>query len=153
MSISQPRATINCDIGEGYYRWSLGPDDELLKLVDYANIACGFHAGDHGTMLRTVRSALKYGVKIGAHPGLDDIKGFGRRRMEVTPEEVYSGALYQLGALKAIVEAEGGKMSHVKVCMSSLALSHILHADAPLSKQLHPSPRSCTSGSGRGVDT
>lgn len=67
-------------------------------------------------MLRTVRSAVKHNVKIGAHPGLDDIKGFGRRAFAVSEEEVYALALYQIGALKAIVEAEGGKLSHVKVC-------------------------------------
>lgn len=67
-------------------------------------------------MLKTVRSALKYNVKIGAHPGLDDIKGFGRRVFAISEEEVYALALYQIGALKAIVEAEGGKLSHVKVC-------------------------------------
>lgn len=67
-------------------------------------------------MLRTVRSAIKHNVKIGAHPGLDDIKGFGRRAFAVSEEEVYALALYQIGALKAIIEAEGGKLSHVKVC-------------------------------------
>lgn len=72
------------------------------------------HAGDHATMLRMVRLAKKHGVGIGAHPGLDDIKGFGRRRLEMTPEEVYSLALYQLGALKAMVDAEGAKLAHVK---------------------------------------
>lgn len=143
MTISEPRATINCDIGEGYYRWNLGPDEELLKLVDYANIACGFHAGDHATMLRTVRAGIKYGVKIGAHPGLDDIKGFGRRRLDVTPDEVYSGALYQLGALKAIVEAEGGKMSHVKV--SCVGLRGVNGKDSS-----RPSPTAC-SGSSSGT--
>lgn len=69
-------------------------------------------------MLRTVRSAIKHNVKIGAHPGLDDIKGFGRRAFAVSEEEVYALALYQIGALKAIVEAEGGKLSHVKVCQA-----------------------------------
>lgn len=67
-------------------------------------------------MLRTVRSAIKHNVEMGAHPGLDDIKGFGRRAFAISEEEVYALALYQIGALKAIVEAEGGKLSHVKVC-------------------------------------
>jgi UPF0271 protein len=62
-------------------------------LIELANVACGFHAGDHSTMMKTVRSALRHGVKIGAHPGLDDIKGFGRRRLDVTEDEVYSLAL------------------------------------------------------------
>ncbi|XAO27033.1 hypothetical protein I312_105875 [Cryptococcus bacillisporus CA1280] len=110
-----PRVSINCDMGEGFAKWKLGPDEELMPLIDFANIACGFHAGDQNTMLRTVRSAIKHNVKIGAHPGLDDIKGFGRRAFAVSEEEVYALALYQIGALKAIVEAEGGKLSHVKV--------------------------------------
>lgn len=86
-----------------------------MQLVDYANIACGFHAGDYNTMVRTVRAAIKYGVKMGAHPGLDDVKGFGRRKIDVSPDDIYASTLYQLGALKAIIEAEGGKFSHVKV--------------------------------------
>jgi lactam utilization protein B len=80
-------------LSQGYYRWSLGPDEELMKLVDYVNIACGFHAGDHVTMLRTVRLAIKHNVGIGAHPGLDDLKGFGRRPLEITAEETYALAL------------------------------------------------------------
>ncbi|BEJ16621.1 hypothetical protein CspHIS471_0600220 [Cutaneotrichosporon sp. HIS471] len=106
--------SLNCDMGEGYYRWRLGPDEELFPLIDFANIACGMHAGDHATMLRMVRLAKEHGVGIGAHPGLDDIKGFGRRKLDITPEEVYSLALYQLGALKAMVDAEGATLSHVK---------------------------------------
>ena len=100
---------------QGYFRWNLGPDEALMQLVDYANIACGFHAGDYNTMVRTVRAAIKYGVKMGAHPGLDDVKGFGRRKIDVSPHDIYASTLYQLGALKAIIEAEGGKFSHVKV--------------------------------------
>lgn len=101
-------------MGEGYYRWRLGPDEALFPLIDYANIACGFHAGDQNTMVRMVRLAKEHNVGIGAHPGLDDIKGFGRRRLDITPDEVYALGLYQLGALKAIVEAEKAEMSHVK---------------------------------------
>lgn len=107
-------------MGEGYYRWRLGPDEELMKgspsgkYIEFGNIACGLHAGDHATMLRMVRLAKQNGVGIGAHPGLDDIKGFGRRKLDMTPDEVYSLALYQLGALKAMVDAEGATMSHVK---------------------------------------
>jgi UPF0271 protein len=101
-------------MGEGYYRWRLGPDEQLFPLIEFANIACGMHAGDHATMLRMVRLAKQHGVGIGAHPGLDDIKGFGRRKIDMTPEEIYSLALYQLGALKAMVDAEGATMSHVK---------------------------------------
>jgi UPF0271 protein len=101
-------------MGEGYYRWRLGPDEALFPLIEFANVACGMHAGDPSTMLRMVRLAKSHGVGIGAHPGLDDIKGFGRRRLELTPDEVYALALYQLGALKAMVDAEGAQLSHVK---------------------------------------
>lgn len=86
----------------------------LAQPLTTANIACGMHAGDHATMLRMVRLAKKHNVGIGAHPGLDDIKGFGRRRLDMTEEEVYSLTLYQLGALKAMVDAEGAKLAHVK---------------------------------------
>ena len=110
----QPQAP-ELKLPQGYFRWNLGPDEALMQLVDYANIACGFHAGDYNTMVRTVRAAIKYGVKMGAHPGLDDVKGFGRRKIDVSPDDIYASTLYQLGALKAIIEAEGGKFSHVKV--------------------------------------
>ncbi|KAK0458159.1 uncharacterized protein EV420DRAFT_382419 [Desarmillaria tabescens] len=108
------KISINCDMGEAFGRWKLGPDEELMPLIDYANVACGFHAGDPSIMLRTIRLAKKYGVKVGAHPGLDDIKGFGRREIDVKPEELYAQTLYQVGACKAILEAEGMSLHHVK---------------------------------------
>ncbi|WVQ77235.1 hypothetical protein IAR50_006918 [Cryptococcus sp. DSM 104548] len=114
MATSIPRVSINCDMGEGFAKWSLGPDAALMPLIDLANIACGFHAGDPHTILSSTRLALTHNVAIGAHPGLDDIRGFGRRRFEVSEEEVYAGALYQIGAVKGVVEAEGGVLAHVK---------------------------------------
>ena len=100
---------LNADLGEGS-----GSDQQLLQLVTSANIACGFHAGDAQTMLQSVRWALKSGVAIGAHPSFPDRENFGRTAMQLPPETVYAQVVYQIGALKAIVESEGGKLVHVK---------------------------------------
>ncbi|WP_269058682.1 LamB/YcsF family protein [Paenibacillus validus] len=108
------RIDLNGDMGESFGMYRLGQDDELVRYVTSANIACGFHAGDPGHMVRTVRSCLQAGVSIGAHPGLPDLQGFGRRNMAVTPQEAYELILYQGGALQAIARAEGGRMRHVK---------------------------------------
>ncbi|MGF2616645.1 LamB/YcsF family protein [Rossellomorea vietnamensis] len=105
---------LNCDLGESFGSYSKGNDEEILKRITSANIACGFHAGDPEIMLRTVQLALKNGVKIGAHPGYPDLQGFGRRHMDIPSEEIYSLVLYQIGALEAIVRAQGGSLSHVK---------------------------------------
>lgn len=105
---------LNCDTGESFGAYRLGDDDELLRLVTSANIACGFHAGDPATMRRTVETAIEHEVRIGAHPGLDDLVGFGRRRIAITPEEAYELVLYQTGALDAFVRAAGGRLRHVK---------------------------------------
>jgi 5-oxoprolinase (ATP-hydrolysing) subunit A len=111
-----PRATVdlNCDLGESYGAYKLGNDEEILKHVSSANVACGFHAGDPSVMRRTVRLCLSRGVAIGAHPGLPDLQGFGRREMKITPNEAYELVLYQIGALEAFVQTEGGRLSHVK---------------------------------------
>lgn len=110
---------INVDMGESFGHWNLGRpglDEEILAHVTSCNIACGFHAGDPHVMRRTVRLAKKLGVKIGAHPGLPDLVGFGRRRMDVTPEELTDYIVYQAGALQAIALAEGaGDLQHVLV--------------------------------------
>ncbi|MCU6711227.1 5-oxoprolinase subunit PxpA [Paenibacillus sp. J5C_2022] len=105
---------INCDIGEGYGAYRIGADEELMGLITSANIACGFHAGDPGIMRASVRSAMKRNVAIGAHPGLPDREGFGRREMAITPKEAYDMIVYQIGALRAFAESEGGFLSHVK---------------------------------------
>ena len=105
---------LNCDMGESFGNYRLGNDDEILDYVSSANIACGFHGGDPGVMQKTVRMALHKGVAIGAHPGLPDLQGFGRREMSISPQETYSLVLYQLGALWAFVRAEGGQLHHVK---------------------------------------
>ncbi|HAT7512582.1 TPA: 5-oxoprolinase subunit PxpA [Kluyvera ascorbata] len=100
---------LNADLGEG-----AASDAELLTLVSSANIACGFHAGDASTMLTCVRAALINGVAVGAHPSFPDRDNFGRTTMQLPPETVYAQTLYQIGALSAIVQAEGGVLRHVK---------------------------------------
>lgn len=105
---------LNCDMGESYGPYSIGNDEALMPYVSSANIACGFHGGDPSVMRKTVELALKHVVLIGAHPGLPDLQGFGRRTMAVTPQEVYDMVLYQVGALLAFVKAEGGALHHVK---------------------------------------
>jgi len=105
---------INCDMGESFGRYILGNDETMMEFITSANVACGFHAGDPVVMRRTVRYAKKYGVQVGAHPGLPDLLGFGRREMKVSPEEVRDYLLYQISALKGVLEAEGLKLQHVK---------------------------------------
>jgi len=105
---------INCDLGESFGNYSVGRDEEILEFVTSANIACGFHAGDPTTMRKTVQLALEKNVGIGAHPGFQDLLGFGRRNIEMSPSEVYDMVLYQIGALSAFVKTEGGHLQHVK---------------------------------------
>ena len=100
---------LNADLGEG-----CANDSALLQLVSSANIACGFHAGDAVMMLQCVREALKYGVAVGAHPSFPDRENFGRTAMQLPPETVYAQTLYQVGALAALVRAQGGELQHVK---------------------------------------
>jgi UPF0271 protein len=101
-------------MGESFGAYSLGNDDEILEFVTSANIACGFHAGDPSVMKRTVHSAVEKGVAIGAHPGYRDLEGFGRRFVDVTPDEAYDLVVYQVGALYGFVAAAGATMQHVK---------------------------------------
>jgi len=108
------RIDLNCDVGESFGAYQLGADLEILPLVTSANIACGFHAGDPAVMRRTVRAALDNHVAVGAHPGLPDLAGFGRREMAITPQEAYDLTIYQIGALYGVVTSEGGRMRHVK---------------------------------------
>lgn len=105
---------LNCDMGESFGPWPMGNDAALMQYISSANIACGFHAGDPVVMQQTIRLALKHHVAIGAHPGYPDLQGFGRRAMQLTPNEVYALVLYQIGALKTLLEAEGGRLRHVK---------------------------------------
>lgn len=108
------KVDINCDLGESFGRYQLGEQKEILKYVTSANIACGFHAGDPSVMRETVKLAIDYGVKIGAHPGLPDLNGFGRREMNISPQEGYDMVVYQIGALQAFLATFDEKMQHVK---------------------------------------
>lgn len=105
---------LNCDMGESFGPYTIGADEEIVRFISSANIACGFHAGDPATMRKTVQLALKHSVKIGAHPGFEDIKGFGRRDITISPLEAYDLVVYQIGALSGFVTAEGGVLHHVK---------------------------------------
>ena len=101
-------------MGESYGRWTLGHDEEVMPNITSANIACGFHGGDPHVMRRTVELAIQHGVAVGAHPGLPDLMGFGRRRMDVSPAELKDYHRYQIGALAAFAQAAGTRIQHVK---------------------------------------
>jgi 5-oxoprolinase (ATP-hydrolysing) subunit A len=105
---------LNCDMGESFGAWRMGADEAIMPLITSANIACGFHAGDPATIRKTVALALQHGVAIGAHPSLPDLMGFGRRVMQISPQDMYDLVIYQAGAVKAFVEAAGGRLHHVK---------------------------------------
>jgi len=115
---------LNADMGESYGMYSMGDDDAFMKYISSANVACGFHAGDSSVMRKTVGLARRDGVQVGAHPGLPDLQGFGRREMNLTVEEVYDLVVYQVGALKAFVEAAGMKLHHVKPHGSLYGMAH-----------------------------
>lgn len=110
----QPAVDLNCDMGESFGMYRLGNDAAVLPFITSANIACGFHAGDPSVMARTVLLCREHGVKIGAHPGLPDLQGFGRRELRLPPEEAYNAVLYQLGALEAFLRPHGERLHHVK---------------------------------------
>jgi UPF0271 protein len=107
-------ATINCDMGEAFGLYRIGDDDALMPLISVANVACGFHASDFNHMRKTVRLARRHGVKVGAHPSLPDLQGFGRREMKMPREELANCIIYQIGALKGFLEAEGMMLNHIK---------------------------------------
>lgn len=106
---------INCDMGESFGAYHLGADAEVMPYITSANIACGFHGGDPAVMRATVSAASKAGVAVGAHPGFQDLVGFGRRAMQVTPDEAYDLVIYQVGALLGFARAAGVALRHVKV--------------------------------------
>jgi UPF0271 protein len=105
---------LNCDMGESYGRWTLGADEAVMPFITSANIACGFHGGDPHVMRKTVALARKHNVAIGAHPSLPDLMGFGRRVMDVTPQELKDCICYQIGALREFVRVAGDDLQHVK---------------------------------------
>jgi UPF0271 protein len=105
---------INCDMGEGFGLYRCGDDAGIMPYITLANVACGFHASDPTVMHKTVRLAKQHGVKVGAHPSLPDLQGFGRREMKMDSKELADCLIYQVGALKAFLDAEGMPLNHIK---------------------------------------
>ncbi|MBU8566310.1 LamB/YcsF family protein [Virgibacillus pantothenticus] len=105
---------LNCDMGESFGRYKLSEQKDILTYVSSANIACGFHAGDPTVMRETVQLAIENDVKIGAHPGLPDLNGFGRREMAITAQQAYDIVVYQIGALNGFLASFNERMQHVK---------------------------------------
>lgn len=105
---------INCDMGESFGLYKMGDDEGMMPNITVANVACGFHASDPTVMARTVRLAKQFNVKVGAHPSLPDLQGFGRREMKLSPEELTNCIIYQVGALKGFLDREGMALSHIK---------------------------------------
>ena len=118
---------LNCDLGETSVLHHSGQDAQIMPWITSANIACGFHAGDPLTIEKTILLALKHGVSIGAHPGYPDKEGFGRNEMNLLPEELRASILYQVGAMKSMAEALGGRLRHVKP-HGALYNSAVIHA-------------------------
>ena len=108
------RIDLNADLGESFGAWPMGQDALLMPVISSANVACGGHAGDPGTMRRTVRLARSHGVAVGAHPGYPDLLGFGRREMQMSPQDVEDLVVYQVSALAGIARSEGVRLQHVK---------------------------------------
>jgi UPF0271 protein len=108
------RIDLNSDLGESFGTWTLGDDEALMPVITSANIACGFHAGDPGVMRRTVELARRHGVAVGAHPGFQDLVGFGRRELRCSVRDIEDLVVYQVGALAAIAAAQGVRLQHVK---------------------------------------
>jgi UPF0271 protein len=112
--VTAARVDLNADLGESYGRWTLGDDDALLGLVTSANVACGFHAGDPLTLRRTCEAAVRAGVTIGAQVGYPDLAGFGRRFLDMAPDDLTAAVLYQLGALDGLARAAGSGVRYLK---------------------------------------
>ncbi|EHH68909.1 LamB/YcsF family protein [Gluconobacter morbifer] len=124
---------LNSDMGEGFGRWKIADDDGLMDVVSSANIACGFHAGDYAIMNETVRKAKEKGVGIGAHPGLPDLMGFGRRAMTVSDADMESMMVYQIGALQSLAALHGHRVTHVSY---HAAFGNMANADEALALRL-----------------
>ena len=105
---------LNADMGEGFGKYSIGNDTAMLEVIGSANIACGYHAGDPLVMSTTTRLAKEQGVSIGAHPAFPDLQGFGRRKMVLPLPELEAMMVYQIGALQAVAQSQGAKVTHVK---------------------------------------
>jgi UPF0271 protein len=133
---------LNCDMGESFGAWTIGNDAALMQLISSANIACGFHAGDATIMRKTAALALEKNVAVGAHPAFPDLQGFGRRNMQLSPQEVYDICVYQIGAIFGTVRALGGKLHHVKPhgALYNMAAKdqNLSKAIAEATKAIHP---------------
>ncbi|SUC35972.1 LamB/YcsF family protein [Providencia rustigianii] len=105
---------LNSDLGESFGQWEMGYDEAMLSIVSSANIACGFHAGSPEGIMKTLASAKKNGVTVGAHVGYPDLVGFGRRNMDIASEELIADVIYQIGALQGLAKAVGAKVEYVK---------------------------------------
>lgn len=123
---------LNSDIGESFGAYKIGRDEEIVKYISSANIACGFHAGDPNVMAMTVNYCKENNVAVGAHPGFPDLLGFGRRNIDVSPDEVKNYLIYQIGALKAFAECQGLKLQHVKThgALYNMAMKNAKLAEA-----------------------
>ncbi len=157
----KPMLNLNADLGESFGAWRMGADESLLDVVNSANVACGFHAGDPLVMRRTVALAAQRGVSLGAHPSFPDLQGFGRRRMDFAPAELEALVIYQVGALDAMARAEGTRVTHVKphgalnnmACedpVLAAAVARAVHALEPSLILLAPA-LSCLAEAGRAV--
>ncbi|MCU5772121.1 LamB/YcsF family protein [Erwiniaceae bacterium BAC15a-03b] len=124
---------VNSDMGEGFGVYQLCDDASLMQVVSSANIACGFHAGDPDIMTRMVRLAKQHGVGIGAHPGLPDRQGFGRKELPFSADQLCQQVVYQLGALSAIARAEGVRVAHVSF---HAAMGNMINRDLALAQQV-----------------
>ena len=117
---------LNCDMGESFGIYKAGNDEEIMPLIDIANVACGFHASDPNHMRKTVALAKKHGVKVGAHPSFPDLQGFGRREMKMPRQDIKSMIMYQVGALKSFLDEQEMSLNHIKPHGSLyLSLIHI----------------------------
>ena len=108
------KVDLNCDLGESFGNYKIGNDENIIPVITSANIACGFHAGDAQVMNNTVKLAQENNIGIGAHPGLPDLQGFGRRNMDLSPQEIYDTVIYQLGAISGFCAIHNAKLNHVK---------------------------------------
>ena len=126
------RLNLNADLGESFGPWVMGRDDAMLRIVNSANVACGYHAGDPMVMINTVGLAKAHGVSVGAHPGFPDLQGFGRRRMDIPLPELEALLIYQIGALDACARAQGMRVTHIKPhgALSNIACAERKIADA-----------------------
>jgi len=131
--MSADRIDLNVDAGESFGAWRMSDDAALFEQVSSANLACGFHAGDPGTIRTSLRLALDAKVAVGAHPGLPDLVGFGRRAMTLTPDDIYADTLYQVGAMYAFVRAASAELHHMKphgALNTAVAETSDAHAEA-----------------------